>query len=348
MDSQHMIQQVDRDTWLRLAPRFSDYNYRQAWDFGTACAVRVGAFSEHIAIEYPGEKLLGLADVRIRELPLIGGGIAYINGGPLVNKEKPEQDAVFPIVVNALIEEYVVRRKLTLRVAPPIMGDQEKNILVNTLIQMGFTKMPQERKTIFLDLSQDEGLIRKSFHQKWRNHLSKSEKNKLSVRSGQDTEIFEEFIPLLTELVEEKNFSVDLDVNFYAKVQECAADGDRFFVLLAEHEGEIVAGHVSSILGNTCVTLLRAVNNTGRNLKAAYLLHWSAIQLGKSVGCRWYDLGGIDPEGNPGVYEFKRRMGGQEISVSGPYQMNPTGARAMLTKLGEKVYIALKPYLVRT
>lgn len=347
MDSQYSIRQVDRETWLRLAPIFSDYNYRQAWDFGTACAVRIGAISEHVAIECPGQKTVGLADVRIRKLPLLGGGIAYINGGPLVRKKITNENAVFPVVLQALIEEYVIRRKLTLRVAPPIMGDPKENGLENTLLQIGFTEIPQKKKTIFLDLSQDESAIRKSFHPKWRNHLNKSEKNGLTVRTGQNASIFEEFIPLYNDLIEKKNFSVDLDVNFYADVQKCAPDEDRFLVTLAEHEGVTVAGHVGSILGNTCVTLLRAVNNTGRNLKAAYYLHWLVIQKAKMAGCHWYDLGGIDSVGNPGVYEFKSRMGGQEIIIPGPYQMSPTGNRAMLTQLGEKVYTAMKPYLVR-
>jgi hypothetical protein len=348
MDSQYLIRQVDREAWLCLAPVFSDYNYRQAWDFGAACAVRVGATSEHMAIECPGQKIVGLADVRIRKPPLLGGGIAYINGGPLVRNEDLNEDTAFPVVIQALIEEYVIRRKLLLRIAPPIVGDPKKNGLEKALLQMGFTEMPQKKKTIFLDLSQDVISIRKNFHQKWRSRLGKSEKNGLTVRTGQDASVFHDFIPLYNELINEKNFFVDLDVQFYANVQECAADGDKFFIMLAEHEGSTVAGHVSSILGNTCVTLLRAVNNIGRNLNAAYLLHWNTIQLAKAAGCQWYDLGGIDPEGNPGVYEFKSRMGGQEITIPGPYQIKPTGHRAILVPLAEKVYTALKPYLVRS
>lgn len=342
-----MIRKVDRDAWVHLAHGFLDYNYRQSWDFGSACAVRVGALSEHIAIEYPGNTAIALADVRIRKLPLIGGGIAYINGGPLIRKKDLQDGAVWAGLIKALVEEYVLRRKLTLRIAPPLQPDQEEKGLEEALIQLGFFDMAQKKKTILIDLCQDEAVIRKQFHQKWRNCLNKSEKTALTVRAGRDHMLLHEFVPLFNGLVAEKKFSVDLDINFYLNVQLAAPEMDRFYIMLADLEGKPVAGHVASILGNTCVYLLGAADTLGRDMNAAYLLQWHAIRWSKAAGCRWYDLGGIAPEENPGVYTFKKRMGGEEKTISGPYQMHPVGVGAMLTRMGERIYTALKPYLVR-
>ena len=80
------LQPVDRDTGQQFAPSFMDYNYRQLWEYGVASAARVGAQSEHVAI-YCDDELIGLADVRIKKIPIIKTGVAYINGGPLVRKE---------------------------------------------------------------------------------------------------------------------------------------------------------------------------------------------------------------------------------------------------------------------
>jgi lipid II:glycine glycyltransferase (peptidoglycan interpeptide bridge formation enzyme) len=35
------------------------------------------------------------------------------------------------------------------------------------------------------------------------------------------------------------------------------------------------------------------------------------IEWLKERGCHWYDLGGIDPENNPGVYHFKCGIAGK-------------------------------------
>lgn len=346
MDAQYRLRIVDRDVWTHLAITFLDYNYRQSWEFGTACAKRVRAASEHVAIEHPELGVVALADVRIRKIPFLGGGIAYINGGPLTCRKGLCHEAIADAVVDVLVREYVQQRRLTLRMAPPIRGNVTKGSLEVALISKGFAELAS-RATIVLDLAHEESEIRKRFHPKWRNHLNKSERAGLTVCMGTDLTLFEEFIPLFNSLISAKNFIVDLDADFYRRVQENTEETDRFNISLAYYQGKAVAGHVASILGDTSVYLLGAADKTGRTLDAAYLLQWQVIQLSKAAGCRWYDLGGIDPDQNPGVYDFKKRMGGEEKMLPGNYQLHPNGMRALLTRYGERFYRSLKPLLVR-
>ena len=49
-----------------------------------------------------------------------------------------------------------------------------------------------------------------------------------------------------------------------------------------------------------------------------------------SQGCTRYDLEGIDPDNNPGVYAFKKKMGGEEVDLAGK-EYQPLN---MLGKLG--------------
>jgi hypothetical protein len=51
------------------------------------------------------------------------------------------------------------------------------------------------------------------------------------------------------------------------------------------------------------------------------MLQWTLIRWLKENGFKWYDLGGIDPERNPGVYHFKRGLSGSDV-----YQLNPLTA----------------------
>jgi lipid II:glycine glycyltransferase (peptidoglycan interpeptide bridge formation enzyme) len=345
--SDYIIKKIDKERWLQLVHEYKDYNYRQSWEFGKACARRVGAISEHVTIEDNSQGIIGLADVRIKKLPVVGSGIAYINGGPLTLRNDTFDKNEFSKVIEALKSEYVLNRKFSLRIIPPYLEDDIKAHVSNILLTQGFKERRQERKTITIDLTQNLEDIRKKFHQKWRNCLNKAEKNNLIIRSGKDIAIFQKFIPLFQELILKKDFSVDLGIDLYANVQKISPDSEKFFITIAEVNGTPVAGHVASILGNTCVYLLGSANVIGRNLNAAYLLQWQAIANAKNAGCWWYDLGGIDPLENPGVYKFKQRMGGQERTLLSPYQINPTGMKASLTELGERMYSFLKPYLVR-
>ena len=53
---------------------------------------------------------------------------------------------------------------------------------------------------------------------------------------------------------------------------------------------------------------------------------------------RYYDLGGIDPEGNPGVYHFKSGLGGREVTAPGPFEAAPSRARKRFVETAEAVY----------
>ena len=65
-----------------------------------------------------GEDLLGLADVRIKEIPMSRTGIAYVNSGPLVRRNDQFDAGRLQKVLSALVDEFVRRRKLVLRIQP--------------------------------------------------------------------------------------------------------------------------------------------------------------------------------------------------------------------------------------
>ena len=66
------------------------------------------------------------------------------------------------------------------------------------------------------------------------------------------------------------------------------------------------------------------------------------MEAAREEGCRWYDLGGIDPQNNPGVYHFKSGFGGEEIIVPGPFEIRPAGFAGTVSRMAERSYWALK------
>jgi len=344
------IRHVDREQWSRAAPLFRDYNYRQLWAFGEACARRVGAVSEHVAV-LRGDEIIGLADVRVRRVPLLGTGIAYVTGGPLVRTDDGHEAERLEGSLRALAAEYVGRRSLLLRIAPalgPAQWNAQQDAVFRTC---GFqaASTPAPYRTMVVDIDRPLDVIRKGLAQKWRNCLNRSEREKLTIRSGQAVDLFDEFERLYDELIRRKQFDVDLDAVFYGRVQRELTDGDRFHVSLADLEGCAVAGHVSSMLGDTCVYLLGASTEDGLRTKAAYLLQWHAIETAVRQGKRWYDLGGIDQETNPGVYHFKQGMGGADIAAPGPFELRPDGMKGSVALAGERVYRLIRgPRRTRT
>lgn len=334
-----VIEHVDQARWRELARLFLDYNYRHLWHFGMACASRLGAISEHIALKQ-GADVAGIADVRIKKVPALRTGIAYINGGPMVRKDNDRDSGRLRFCLHALTDEYVHKKGLVLRVLAPLGQPGWNDIQTSVFTDMGFAFSAGggQYRTFLLDIDRPSEEVRKNFASNWRNHLKSAEKGKFTIRSGENLELFAEFCGLYEELIQRKQFEVDLDARFYAQVQDQLADGEQFHISLVDIEGKVAAGHVASMLGDTCVYLLGASNQEGLRSKASYLLQWHIIQVARKQGCQWYDLGGIDPEGNPGVYHFKQGLGGIDITAPGPFKLSPSKLKGCLVAGGEYLY----------
>ncbi len=334
------IQPVERGEWRTLVPAFRDYNYRQLWDFGVACARRVGAVSEHVAIRRDNE-VIGLADVRIKHIPLMGTGVAYVNGGPLVRSVDPSSDSQrLRTVLARLADHYGKSRKLVLRIQPPPVADDWNDVQRKIFQDSGYDNHGRRDpyRTIILDICPPLEVLRKRLDQKWRNCLNNAEKRRLAVKIGSDENLFSTFLHLYHEMTARKHFHVDLPPEFYLQVQKELSDQERFLVSIIYENDQPIAGHVSSILGCTCVYLLGATTDVGLKSRAAYLVQWSVIQAAKDKGCHWYDLGGIDPEGNPGVYHFKKGMGGIDVTAPGPFEVAPNFWSGAAVGAGERLY----------
>lgn len=334
------LERVDRARWNELAADFDDFNYQQTWAYGEALAARRGAGSEHVAI-HCGTDLIGLADVRIKRVPVFGGGLSYVTSGPLIRRRGGDDPSRLECCLRSLVREYVQTRGLTLRVLPCVRPTTEGNSAVAECFERAGLVMSsgaERYRTIVLDLGQPAAALRAALAGKWRNCLNAGRRAGLRVILTTADADFDRFAALFEAFVSRKGYEVDLDARFYAAVQRELPDDQRLAVGLAYEGDELVAGSVTAMHGDTAVYLLGATSEAGLKTKASYVLQWSTIELAQQRGMRWYDLGGIDPGGNPGVHHFKRGMGGADVCAAGPFEKAPDAIRGAVLRAAEHAY----------
>ncbi len=338
------VELVANDEWDSLLARFDDANYRQLSTYSAVTAIRVGARSENVAIRDGGE-LLGLCNVRIRKLPLLPLGIAYVNGAPLILQKGNSVDRATVLLscLNALRKDFVDGRGLVLRVVGVARADLSPETANQCFLKAGFSACAAKGyyRTILVDIQRELSDIRRGFDQKWRNVLNKAERQELNVVRGTGSALFRQFGELHSALVVRKQLEVDLGPEFFLKMQDRLPESERFVVHLATQDGKVLAGHIGAYHGDTAVYLLGAANDQGLKTNASYLLQWRVIEYAKERGCSWYDLGGIDPERNPDVYRFKARIGGADIVAPGPYESG-SALRRQLVRATESLYRMIK------
>ena len=321
--------EVDRATpveWSQMLDQFHDANIYQTWSYGR---VRWGEENlSHLVLKRRGEAL-GLAQVRVIRPTRFKFGMGYLRWGPLYGRRgMPHDSEVVAALARALEEEYVGKRKLLLRILPNAFAGTSRA----SAIQAAFGRFTSEPlvadntyRTFMVDLSPSIEDLRKSLDPKWRNKLSGAEKKSLKVVQGkghdESSDLYRTFCLIYNQMRSRKTFETTVDVEEFGRIQQDLPERHRMRVLICEDNGVAVAGLVASAIGDTAIYLLGATSDEGLKSKGAYLLQWTMMKWLKENGVRWYDLGGIDPDGNPGVYSFKKGFSGIDVT-----QINPLAA----------------------
>jgi len=96
-------------------------------------------------------------------------------------------------------------------------------------------------------------------------------------------------------------------------------------LLLAERDGQVLAGTVLLMLGTTVFYAFNAVLREGAALHPNDLLQWEAMRTAVDEGFQRYDLGEV-VEGQDGLAQFKRKWGGKPQRLHRYYAPPPAHA----------------------
>jgi lipid II:glycine glycyltransferase (peptidoglycan interpeptide bridge formation enzyme) len=195
----------------------------------------------------------------------------------------------------------------------------------------------QPPRTILIDIAPDEDAILAKMKSKTRYNIRLSTRKGVTVREGTLDDVAT-FHALMQETGTRDAFGVHAET-YYRRALELFLPTDQVALLLAEVEGEAVAGLMAFASGQTAWYFYGASSNRHRNKMPAYAVQWAAIRWAKARGCAVYDLWGIPDEDEDtleaqfadrrdelwGVYRFKRGFGGQVVRYAGLWEqaLNP-------------------------
>jgi lipid II:glycine glycyltransferase (peptidoglycan interpeptide bridge formation enzyme) len=320
-------QQLTRPAPQSVAPRLAlttQIVTPQLWDrtiaqFDEVCQEQLHTFAKtrwpHVKHEpmlfWRGSEVVGGSLMMIQPLPLKIGAIAVSKWGPMLAKtDHPEALDVYREMIDAMVDEYAVKRRLMLSILPraalsPFNADYDH------LTHRGFSQGSElgfpNRYIVNLRLSDAEQ--KKSFLQKWRYHLNKSEKAGLSFEPAPASR-FKEFAGLYETMLDRKRFPDHSAYETLPALMAMENETLRPELFFVRHTGEVIAGAVIFKAGDRAVYLYGATNDKALPLRAGYFMHWNIIRwLRDNTPARWYDLGGTD--GFQGLHQFKKGMVGE-------------------------------------
>ncbi len=327
-----MLERVaDRETWNALCRDFAGAEFTQSYEWGAA---RLGWQPVRWALRVDGE-VRAVAQLLIKAK--WGLSLVYCPRGPLWQRhglDHGTQLAGLGRMLEALTREY------SSAVVVCDLHDDRDELPAETLHGRGFRPM-SEGMTAIIDLQQEPGAIRAAFHRKWRNDLQKAESSGLEIRRHEPQAFLEPLYALAHATAERKKFSVGVSQDVAGRYLSQGAPGTAAIFSAHTPDGSVTSAALIVRCHQRAGYLVGAsVHNTHAAFSrgASNLVQWHALQWAKASGCLAYNLEGLDPRGNPGVYHFKERMNGKLRHTRGMWVWSRSvvltlAARAILRRM---------------
>lgn len=310
--------QAQRDEWDSYVAGSPYGHILQSWEWGEIKEA-TGWRAVRLARCRAGH-IQGAAQVLLRPLPYALGTLAYVPKGPVIDYQDPAAVIDMLDSLRALAEK---ERVISLKIEPEVLEPSPASV---ELRRLGLTPASpvQMRSSIWVDLSRSEAEIMARQKQKTRYNIRLSGKKGVTVREG-GVDDLEAWYEMFRATAHRDSFSIH-GLDYYRTVLGILQPRGMATLLLADHEGDLLAGIIVFAFGRTAQYMYGASSNEKRNLMAPYLVQWEGMRWARSRGAVIYDLWGIPDsleEGEDlwGVYRHKRGYGGEVVRYIGAFDL---------------------------
>lgn len=282
----HSLSEQQREQWDSFVDGHPNGHLLQSWAWGELKA-RAGWYPLRLALwDEERQKMVAAAQVVRRtapHVPLWMGHLAYIPKGPVM-------DWTQATLCEALFSQmncYLSRRgSLALRVEPSQeAGTAEGELVLKRLGALGMhpARPFLLRRTIVLDLLPNEDMLLTRMKKDRRYNVRLAGRKGVTVRVAEAEEDVRAWYKLLEMTSKRDGFDI-WPLDYYLHVWKLLGSDKWGRLLLAEHDGQLLAGIFVRLFARQAIYLYAASSNEHRHLMPNYLLQWEAIRWAKREG----------------------------------------------------------------
>jgi lipid II:glycine glycyltransferase (peptidoglycan interpeptide bridge formation enzyme) len=193
-------------------------------------------------------------------------------------------------------------------------------------------------KTLIVDIDKDNAEIWSSFASKLRSQIKSPEKKGVVVEQTRDPERVAEFYRLCTKISQGKGFDLpgsEQLMQLLLRGEPDAPISSQLFSAL--HEGKLITGYLSISTAGSIHNIWSGYDRDQGISGASDLVVWRLMEWAMAQKIKCYDQEGIDPEGNPSTYAFKKKFGGVETDLPGLMAYPLSGIGKLMLMVGHRL-----------
>jgi peptidoglycan pentaglycine glycine transferase (the first glycine) len=349
---------VPREDWNQLVSNLPGKHVLQTWEWGEAKMAN-GWVPIHKG--WYGEKRRVVAAALVLSRGVTVGGVnlpfkvMYLPRGPLL-RDWDDPD-LRNRVLNDLRTFGSEQRSIFIKMDPEVeygrgLPTQDGNdinpqtsLLISDLEHTGWLRSAEQvqfKNTMAIDLRPTTEELLAGMKQKTRYNIRLATRKGVAIRTGTLADL-KLFYQMYAETSIRDKFIIR-DENYYLSLWKSFMEAGMAEPLLAEVEGEPVAGLIIFRFAGRAWYMFGMSREVHREKMPNYLLQWEAMVRAKEFGCAEYDLWGapdVFSESDElwGVYRFKRGLGGEVIRYIGAWDLP-------LNKIAYQSYTQVMPRLL--
>lgn len=297
------------EAWDSELLKFPEANFSQSWDWSLH-KEDLGQKPVRLAA-YEDGRVRAMAQCFVRRYPL-GHALVWIPGGPVGPIELWDES------LREAIRKAAGATRVFCRIRPYRMDDAHA---AESLKALGWKKASHPLDTgltIYVPLGTGEPAALAALTPNWRHNLARAQKRNPAIHPWENPSA-EEIFALLRETESMK----DVPKQYLHSLEQIRSLLKRFrerllFWRCDDAEGQPIAMRACIAFGGRGYDALAATSSEGRKHYSSYGVLWALLGECRRRGVAEYDMSGIDPR-EPGVYNFKRGLGGREVAHIGEW-----------------------------
>jgi hypothetical protein len=185
-------------------------------------------------------------------------------------------------------------------------------------------------RTIWIDIGAGRDSLWRNLDKQWRYGVGRAQRLGVTIETSRSSEDCEHFFKLCADISHVKDFRLPGSLALIKRLIDTQGGGAvEAQLFVARCQDRISAGAFVIRCGSSLHYFWGGTDRAFAKERVGEAVQWAVIEWGVTNNCKIFDLEGIDAEGNPGVYAFKKKMGGTEVVLAGK-KYYPLGTRGRL------------------
>lgn len=279
-------------------------------------------------IKFDQNHPVAAAQCLFRRGPL-GSVVVWVAGGPIGDIDSVSSDFV------NIVKQQTSARFLYIRIA---VMRQTDSASANVLTTQGWRQSSAiigTRSSLIHSLDAEESIRRSRCSSNWKRNLKRSAQNEglTYIWESPDGNSISDAYAQMDEFKDIKGVSLARSSDDLQSVINTFGDS-LILVRSDDKDGAPLAIRGALLFNETAWDFIAVTTPAGRKKYASHAVFWALAEQCFQLGIKQFDLGGIDPVNNRGVYDFKKGTGTAQVDYLGEWETSsPLWFRGIASRL---------------